>query len=148
MQITTDGGYVFAGRSTSNDVNVSGNHGGSDWWVYKTDNLGTIQWQKSIGGSNDDVPYNIIQTSDGGYAIAGWTESSDGDVSGYQGNKDCWVVKLDNAGVIQWQNHLVELQKKSSDILFKPVMEDMHVADGLIQMMEMFPGGKVSVMAG
>ncbi|MBL0073566.1 MAG: T9SS type A sorting domain-containing protein [Bacteroidetes bacterium] len=106
MQITTDSGYVFAGRSTSNDVNVSGNHGGSDWWVYKTDNLGTIQWQKSIGGSNDDVPYNIIQTSDGGYAIAGWTESSDGDVSGYQGNKDCWVVKLDNAGVIQWQKSL------------------------------------------
>lgn len=106
VQSTTDGGYIFAGRTNSNDNDVSGNHGGSDWWVVKTDITGTIQWQKAIGGSADDIPYYIIQSSDGGYAIAGWTESNDGDVTGYQGNKDCWVVKLSSTGTIQWQNAL------------------------------------------
>ncbi len=103
---TSDGGYLFTGTSSSNDVDVTGNHGGQDWWVVKTDALGAIEWQKSLGGSANDVPYRAVQTSDGGYAIAGWTESNDGDVTGYQANKDCWVVKLDATGVLQWQKAL------------------------------------------
>ncbi len=106
IKATSDGGYIFAGRTSSNNGDVSGNHGGLDWWVVKTDAIGDIEWQKTLGGGADDIAYSVIQTTDGGYAIAGWTESSDGDVTGYQGNKDCWVVKLDAAGTLMWQKSL------------------------------------------
>ena len=109
MVQTSDGGYVIAGSSYSNDGDVSGHHGAnttSDFWVVKINSTGTIQWQKSLGGSNDDIAYSIIQTTDGGYAIAGSTVSMDGDVTFNHGNldyEDYWVVKLDSSGVMQWQ---------------------------------------------
>jgi len=106
IKATSDGGYIFAGRTSSNDGDVSGNNGGLDWWVVKTDAIGDIEWQKTLGGTADDIAYSVVQTTDGGYAVAGWTESNNGDVTGYQGNKDCWVVKLDAVGTLVWQKSL------------------------------------------
>ncbi len=103
---TTDGGYITAGYSDSNDGDVAGNHGGLDYWVVKTDVAGNISWQKSLGGSGQDIPYAIQQTGDGGYIVAGSTTSNDGDVSGNHGNDDYWVVKLDASGNIVWQKTL------------------------------------------
>src|SRR5436305_1217047 len=68
--------------------------------------LPTIQWQKSLGGSSDEVAYSIEQTSDGGYIAAGYTLSNDGDVSGNHGSLDYWIVKLNSSGAIQWQKSL------------------------------------------
>lgn len=106
IQTTGDGGYVVAGRTSSNDGDVSGNQGGFDGWLLKLDSAGAIQWQKSLGGSADDVAYAIQPPGDGGYIAAGVTVSNDGDVSGNHGGEDCWVVKLDEAGAIQWQKPL------------------------------------------
>ncbi len=53
-----------------------------------------IQWQKSLGGSFDDGAISIKQTADGGYIVAGWSNSNDGDVTGNHGGRDYWVVKL------------------------------------------------------
>ena len=103
---TADGGYIVAGYTSSNDGDVSGNHGGTDMWVVKLDNAGNVQWQKTLGGSGDDVAKYVQQTTDAGYIIAGKTSSNDGDVTGNHGNADAWVVKLDNAGNIQWQKTL------------------------------------------
>lgn len=103
---TTDGGYIVAGVSSSNDGDVSGNHGTFDYWVVKLNSLGVIQWQKSLGGSSDDYAYSIVQTTDGGYVLAGVSISNNGDVSGNQGAFDYWVVKLNSFGVIQWQKSL------------------------------------------
>ncbi len=100
---TSDGGYIVAGASKSNDGNVSGNHGGSDYWIVKLDSAGNIQWQMSHGGSNDDEAYSIVQTSDGGYIVAGASKSNNNDVSGNHGDYDYWIVKLDASGNIQWQ---------------------------------------------
>lgn len=100
---TTDGGYAIAGYATSTDGDVTGNHGGQDYWVVKINSGGTIQWEKSYGGSGEDYASKIIQTYDGGYTIIGYTYSGDGDVTGYHGSGDCWLVKTDNAGTIQWQ---------------------------------------------
>ncbi|MEP7170801.1 MAG: hypothetical protein ABI855_15640, partial [Bacteroidota bacterium] len=107
IQQTADGGYVFAGRTSSNDGDVTGNHGGNyDCWVVKLDGTGTIQWQKCLGGTGEDEATAIQQTADGGFVFAGWTTSDDGDVTGYIGSLDYWVVKLDTAGIIQWQKCL------------------------------------------
>jgi len=106
IQQTNDGGYIVTGKTLSNNGDVTGNHGVSDFWVVKLNGLGAIQWQRSLGGSNHDRGYSIQQTSDGGYIVAGQTESNDGDVSGLHGDIDFWVVKLNSLGAIQWQKTL------------------------------------------
>jgi hypothetical protein len=103
IENTNDGGYIVAGFSTSNNGDVSGNHGGGDWWVVKLNVLGEIQWQRTLGGTSTESVYSILQTSDGGYIAAGRTHSNDGDVSGNHGDWDCWVVKLTSMGVVEWQ---------------------------------------------
>ncbi len=55
------------------------------------------QWARVIGGSGDEAPYSIQQTSDGGYILAGYTSGSFG------GDQDVWLVKLDSLGNISWQ---------------------------------------------
>jgi len=104
IQQTVDGGYVIAGRTdTNNDGDVSGMHGVADYWVIKIDGTGNIQWLKCLGGSAGEEAYSIQQTSDGGYMVAGYTASTDGDVTNNHGITNYWVVKLDNTGNIQWQ---------------------------------------------
>ncbi|MBI2280815.1 MAG: hypothetical protein HYU68_09030 [Bacteroidetes bacterium] len=71
IQQTTDGGYIGVGQSNSIDGNVTGNHGGNDYWMVKLSSTGTIEWQKSIGGTEEDYAYSIQQTTDGGYVVAG-----------------------------------------------------------------------------
>ena len=92
--VTSDGGYILSGNTTSNDGDVSGNQGDNDAWVVKLSNLGIIQWQKCLGGSGNEFAYSVQQTSDGGYILIGVTLSNDGDVSGNHGGQDAWVVKL------------------------------------------------------
>ncbi len=106
IQQTSDGGYIVAGFSNSNDGNVNGNHGDSDFWVVKLYANGNMAWQSCLGGSGPDEAYSIQQTSDGGYIVAGKTLSIDGDVSGNHGGSDFWVVKLYSNGHIDWQSSL------------------------------------------
>jgi len=101
VQQTTDGGYVVAGLTLSNDRDVSGNHGSYDAWIVKLKIDGNLQWQKSLGGSGGDNANSILQTTDGGYIIAGWSGFSDvnnGDVTGNHGNYDVWIAKLSVTG--------------------------------------------------
>lgn len=100
---TSDGGYVVIGYASSNNGNAPGNHGDYDFWVLKLSNAGDIEWKKSFGGSGSDVGYFIEQTKDGGYILTGFTESFDGQVTGYHGKTDAWVVKLSPSGEIEWQ---------------------------------------------
>ena len=72
----------------------------------KLDASGNLSWQRSLGGSGDEVAYSIQQTDDGGYIVAGWSFSNDGDVSGNNGGSDYWIVKLDASGTISWQRSL------------------------------------------
>jgi hypothetical protein len=106
IQQTTDGGYIVVGYTSSNDGNVSGNHGGEDIWVVKLTSTGSTDWSRTLGGSGNDGASYVQQTSDNGYIIAGYTYSNNGDVTGNHGNSDAWVIKLSSAGVIQWQKTL------------------------------------------
>jgi len=103
---TADGGYLVAGVATSNNGNVSGNFGGGDIWAVKLDSSGELIWQKCLGGTLYETPYSLIQTTDGGFLIGGFTYSPDGDVTGYHGETDIWVVKLDGSGNLVWQKCL------------------------------------------
>jgi hypothetical protein len=115
---TNDGGFAFATGSSSNDGDVTGDHLDSavhptyDCWVVKVSRIGNIQWEKCFGGSSFETPRSIIQTSDGGYAIAGATYSNDGDIRGkhppnLNGSvSNEWVIKLNSSGILQWQKCL------------------------------------------
>ncbi|MCD6124258.1 T9SS type A sorting domain-containing protein [bacterium] len=106
VQQTSDGGYIVAGVSCSNNGDVSGNHGGSDYWIVKLDSYGSMVWQKCLGGSGYDIAYSVQQTTDGGFIVAGYSNSNDGDVSGNHGSSDYWVARLNSSGNIIWQKCL------------------------------------------
>jgi hypothetical protein len=132
VQQTTDGGYIVAGNTKSNDGDVSGNHTAGepisptyDIWVIKLNSIGELEWQRCYGGTgediigsvdvvnyNDNASHSIQQTSDGGYIFAGYTDTqNNGDVLGNHlggelHNIDFWVVKLYPNGNINWQKCL------------------------------------------
>ena len=97
IQQTSDGGYIIAGFSDSDDGDISdGNNGGYDYWIVKLDGLGNKVWDKTYGGSSVDYPESIQQTSDGGYIVAGRTWSNDGDVNTYKGWLDFRYTNIVN----------------------------------------------------
>lgn len=112
---TMDGGYICGGGSRSN---ISGDKtenncynflGNFDYWVVKLDAAGTIEWQSTFGGNQNDWLYSIVQTSDGGYICGGESMTSlmsCDKLDGSWGNNDYWIVKLDAVGNIEWQNLL------------------------------------------
>jgi PKD repeat protein len=107
---TSDGGYVLVGSTVSDGTGdvAAGNHGGFDLWVVKLGPLGMVQKQLLLGGSGDESAVSVVQTSDGGYVVLGYTDSSrSGDVAGTNhGAKDIWVVRLDILGNVAWQRLL------------------------------------------
>ncbi|MBK9526215.1 MAG: T9SS type A sorting domain-containing protein [Bacteroidetes bacterium] len=108
IQQTADSGFIIIGVTDSDNGDVTGFHGGGgdDYWVVKTDQTGNIQWQKCLGGTSSESASSVQQTSDGGYIISGTTSSNNGDVTGFHGRSDYWIVKLDYAGNLQWQKSL------------------------------------------
>ncbi len=106
VQQTSDGGFIIVGDTRSNNMDVTVNNGNTDFWVVKTDGSGVIQWQKSLGGGQTENAYSVHQTSDGGYIVAGQTNSTNGDVTNNNGGVDYWVTKLSSTGTLQWQKCL------------------------------------------
>ncbi|MBN2100197.1 MAG: fibronectin type III domain-containing protein [Dehalococcoidia bacterium] len=90
VQQTSDGGYVMTGYTNSYGV------GGSDVWLIKTNASGTVEWDETYGGSDDDCGFSVQQTADGGYVIVGYTNSYGAGLS------DVWLVKTDASGNQQW----------------------------------------------
>ncbi len=92
---TSDGGYILGGYSSSNISadKTENSIGNSDYWIVKTDSLGVIQWQNTIGGSELDVLSSIAQTSDGGYILGGYSNS---DISGdkTENSNGNWITGL------------------------------------------------------
>jgi uncharacterized delta-60 repeat protein len=90
VQQTSDGGYIVTGYTSS--FGTSGN----DFWVLKLNSTGGVTWQKTYGGSGNDIPCSILQTADGGYVLAGSTDS-------FSGSYDFWILKLNSSGSVVWQ---------------------------------------------
>lgn len=104
---TYDGGYIATGSASSNDGDVSGNQGGDDVWLVKLSASGKMEWQKSFGGSGEEFGEAVVQTFYGGYAVACFTNSDDGNVKGNHntdGNFDGWFIQVGPKGNLLYQH--------------------------------------------
>ncbi len=102
---TDDGGYILVGQSNSDDGDVGQHYGdvfNLDIWVLKVDSNGEKLWSTVIGGTDDDIPYNIVPITGGGCYIFGATYSSDFDCITNHGGSDALISKLDDSGNIIW----------------------------------------------
>lgn len=106
VAVCSDGGYVVLCEITSTNGMAAGNHGGYDLLVVRVDAAGAVVWSRCLGGSGNEHPGDIQQTTDGGFIVGADTDSNNGDVSGNHGEADVWLVKLDGGGQVQWQRCL------------------------------------------
>ncbi|KAF5435527.1 CASH domain-containing protein, partial [Candidatus Methanophagaceae archaeon] len=90
VQQTTDGGFILAGCIGSHGV------GSDEAWLVKTDSNGTEEWNRTFRGTYYDRAHSVQQTTDGGFILAGLTESYGA------GSADFWLVKTDSDGNEDW----------------------------------------------
>ncbi|MFC5269148.1 T9SS type A sorting domain-containing protein [Adhaeribacter terreus] len=106
MDKTSDGGFIIGGASNSpiSSDKTQANQGGLDYWIVKLNASGNKIWDRTYGGSNDDLIKTIQQTSDRGYILGGISQSGisgDKSQSSY-GDRDLWIIKIDSTGNKQW----------------------------------------------
>lgn len=103
---TNDNGYLIAGRSDSDDTDISSNIGSYDFWVIKISSIGDLVWEKSYGGDQIDEARAIVKSGDGNYIIAGDTRSNDNNVSVNYGAADLWIIKISPTGDLIWEKSI------------------------------------------
>ncbi len=86
-----DGGFLLAGTTKSFGA------GATDVWLLRLNASGQVLWQRSYGGTGDDVPTAVERTSDAGVVVIGYTNSFDELIT------KAWVLRLGSAGGIRWQ---------------------------------------------
>jgi hypothetical protein len=104
VKATTDGGYITAGYTQSNNGDILEKTNTSfDFLISKFSSKNILEWQKTFGGSDDDRATAIVQTLDGGFAVLGFAKSTDIAVSENAGSKDFWLLKLTSNGNLLWE---------------------------------------------
>lgn len=116
IRLTPDAGFILAGTSDSGKGlhKKDSCHGSEDFWILKLNAKGAEQWQRTIGGSGQELLESIAPTSDGGYIIGGSSSSNktklkNGAENPFEkkqdsyGSLDYWIVKLDGKGDVEWQ---------------------------------------------
>lgn len=123
---TADGGYVLVGSTDSYGPNAGSL--GSNYYVVKTDATGQQQWAKAAGGMNNDFPYDVRQTQDGGFLVFGYSASFGSIIR-------AMLVRLDPNGQVLWTktysastnvNGYCVFEKGNGNIILAGSIEDMN----------------------
>lgn len=88
---TREGNYVLAGYTRDE------HSGANNAWILQIDPDGTLMWDRTYGGNQADEAKSIIQTKDGGFAVAGFSNSFG------KGNSDVWLLRVDGKGSEMWK---------------------------------------------
>jgi len=107
---TPDYGFLIAGSSLSGK---SGNKRDErvndlDYWLWKMDEHGNLDWQRSFGGDGSDLLQSIELTPDGGFILGGTSTSGKSGIKDEKsrGKEDMWIIKLNAKGDLEWQRTL------------------------------------------
>ncbi|MBT8211059.1 MAG: hypothetical protein KJP14_11085, partial [Eudoraea sp.] len=112
---TPDGGFFFVGflditsalaDGTYGKGNTLTRHGVGEFWGTKIDALGNLEWRRYYGGTNNDRAHAVVRSDDGGFVMAGFSESTDFDISNSRGSYDFWIVKIAENGNLVWERSL------------------------------------------
>jgi hypothetical protein len=112
---TADGGFVFIGFMDLTAARADGyqgkgdhstRHGVGEFWCTKVDANGELLWRFYFGGSNNDRAHAVAPAPDGGFVLAGFSESGDFDISAPNGSYDFWVIKVGPTGEMVWERNL------------------------------------------
>lgn len=102
---TPDGGYIFAGSTWSNDIDVNNNAGFSDMWLVKLAGNGNLQWSRTFGGVGEEHANSLDITSDGGYLLSGSSAYLiQSGIAPSVHHVDFAVTKVSSAGILNWSN--------------------------------------------
>ncbi len=96
LLVTIDGSFVIVGTTDSYGA------GGRDVYLIKTDSLGNLLWETTFGGTENDAGVSIKETFDGGYIVAGYTESFGA------GSHDLWLLKIEREVGVEERNTIVK----------------------------------------
>ena len=106
LEVVRTNQMILAGGSSSpaSGNKTTSNYGLRDFWVILIDANGEKLWERSFGGSDDDIAYSVAETADGGFIVGGYSRSpASGNKSApCRGEGDFWVVKLDKNGNKLW----------------------------------------------
>ena len=139
---TQDGGFAVVGNTQSTDGDFSSKADlGSDLFLMKFNDFGDLEWVQTYGGSGDDRGHGLVQLTDGGYALVGYSKSDDGDASVNKGQHDNWVIRTDTEGNILWEksfgflghDHAYNIIATSDGGLFFNGFLDVTASNGLGQ---------------
>lgn len=90
IQLTSDSGFIIVGTTTINKIS-------KDIYLIKVDSSGTVEWEKTFGGTGTEEGQSVRQTNDKGYIIAGTTNSIG------NGYTDMYLIKTDSLGNLEWE---------------------------------------------
>lgn len=118
IDTTSDGGFIIGGTT------YSFGYGNADGYIVKTDALGNVTWSKTYGGKNDDEFKSVIETSDGNYALTGYTKSYNDSLG------DAWVFKVDVNGDSLWSKYFGGNKEDFGNSIIQDKSLNIYVAGG------------------
>ena len=100
---TADGGFLANFSSTSsNDGDVTNYHGNRDCWLVKLSSAGSIEWSRTVGGSQQESGFDVLELDNSDFMLLGTSRSSDGDIPLNRGGSDVLLAKLSGSGDLLW----------------------------------------------
>ena len=141
-------GFLILGHTYSDDGHVSWQRGGGDIWLVKVDARGQVLWDKSYGGSQLDLPVQLLEKSDGNYVLLATIQSTDQQIHHHHGGvTDIWLAELTPDFNIVWSRAYGGSQRDSAEGMIATASGSIIVGgvalsnDGDISSGERFGGG-------
>jgi hypothetical protein len=90
---TNDNGFIIAGYTNAFGAIMN------NAWLIKTNSTGSEHWNKTFGGAEIDEGYAVVQTTDGGFTLTGYSKTY-----GTSGSYDVWLISTNETGCVKFTN--------------------------------------------